>query len=67
MAPQRYPTDLSDEAWRAVAPLIPPANPGGRPHSVDEREVVHAIRCLLRSGCAWRRLPREFPPWPSKE
>ena len=65
MAPQRYPTDLSDDEWRVLAPLVPPAAPGGRPRSVDAREVVNAIRYLLRSGCAWRLLPRGFPPWPT--
>jgi len=46
-----------------LEPLIPPAKPGGRPRSVDVREVVNAIRYLLRSGGAWRLLPHEFPPW----
>jgi putative transposase len=65
MAPQRYPTDLTDDEWRLLEPLIPPAMAGGRPRSADAREVVNAIRYLLRSGCAWRLLPREFPPWPT--
>jgi len=65
MATQRYPTDLTDDEWRLLAPLVPPAAPGGRPRSVDPREVVNAVRYLLRSGCAWRLLPREFPPWPT--
>jgi putative transposase len=63
MTPPRYPTDLTDDEWRVLAPLIPPARPGGRPRSVDAREIVNAIRYLLRAGCAWRLLPREFPPW----
>jgi len=63
MAPQRYPTDLADDEWRLLVPLIPAAKPGGRPRTVDVREVVNAIRYLLRSGCSWRLLPREFPPW----
>ncbi len=65
MTPQRYPTDLTDDEWRLLEPLIPPAKPGGRPRGVDPREVVNAVRYLLRSGCAWRLLPREFPPWPT--
>ena len=63
MATQRYPTDLTDAEWRVLAPLIPAARPGGRPRGVDTREVINAIRYLLRSGCAWRLLPREFPKW----
>ena len=63
MAPPRYPTDLADDEWRLLVPLIPAAKPGGRPRTVDVREVVNAIRYLLRSGCSWRLLPREFPPW----
>ena len=65
MAPRRYPTDLTDDEWRVLATLVPGAKAGGRPRSVDPREVVNAIRHLLRSGCAWRLLPREFPPWPT--
>jgi putative transposase len=65
MAPQRYPTDLTDDEWAILEPLIPPAKAGGRPRGADVREVVNAVRYLLRSGCAWRLLPREFPPWPT--
>ncbi len=65
MATQRYPTDLTDAEWRVLEPLIPPARPGGRPRRVDPREIVNAVRYLLRAGCAWRLLPREFPPWPT--
>jgi len=46
-----------------LAPLIPPAKPGGRPRTTDMREVLNAIFYLLRSGGAWRLLPREFPAW----
>jgi putative transposase len=65
MARERYPTDLTDDEWRALEPLIPPARPGGRPRSVDVREVMNAIRYQLRAGGAWRLLPHEFPPWPT--
>jgi len=58
-----YPTDLSDAEWRVLRPLIPPAKPGGRPRTTDMREVLNAIFYLLRSGGAWRLLPREFPVW----
>ena len=43
--------------------LIPPAKPGGRPRSVDLREIVNGVRYLLRAGCAWRLLPTDLPPW----
>jgi len=58
-----YPSDLTDEQWQLIAPLLPPAKPGGRPRSVDLREVINGIFYLNRSGCAWRMLPHEFPPW----
>ncbi len=63
MARKAYPTDLADDEWRVLEPLIPGAKPGGRPRSTDPREVVNAIRYLLRAGCAWRLLPHEFPAW----
>ncbi len=63
MARKSYPTDLTDDEWRVLEPLIPPAKPGGRPRSVDTREIVNAIRYLLRAGCAWRLLPHDFPKW----
>ena len=65
MARRAYPTDLTDAEWRVLEPLIPPAKPGGRPRSVEIREIVNALRYLLRSGGAWRLLPHEFPPWPT--
>lgn len=65
MARRAYPTDLTDDEWRVLEPLIPPAKPGGRPRSVKVREIVNALRCLLRSGGAWRLLPHGFPPWPT--
>jgi putative transposase len=61
--PHAYPTDLSDAEWAILAPLVPPAKPGGRPRSRDMREIFNALSYLLRSGCAWRLLPHEFPPW----
>ena len=58
-----YPTDLTDAQWKIIEPLIPPANPGGRPRKVNMREVVNALLYVNRSGCAWRLLPSDFPPW----
>jgi putative transposase len=63
MGRQAYPTDLTDAQWARIAPLIPPAQPGGRHRTVDMREVVNGLLYLLRSGCAWRLLPHDLPPW----
>jgi putative transposase len=63
MPTQRYDTDLTDAAWAVVAPLLPAARPGGRPRSTNIRAVVNAVFYLLRTGCQWRLLPREFPAW----
>ena len=58
-----YPSDLTDRQWRLLEPLIPPAKPGGRPRSANEREIVNAILYVLRNGVVWRALPNDFPPW----
>jgi putative transposase len=58
-----YPSDLSDRQWSIIEALIPPALPGGRDRAVDMREVVNGILYLNRTGCSWRLLPHEFPPW----
>jgi putative transposase len=58
-----YPSDLTDEQWAMLEPLIPPARPGGRPRKTDIREVVNALFYLTREGCSWRALPHDFPPW----
>ena len=58
-----YPSDVTDEQWKILKPLVPPARRGGRPRKTDVRQVVNAIFYLTRSGCAWRMLPRDFPPW----
>jgi len=60
---KRYPSDLTDEEWTAVLPLLPGATRTGRRRSVDLREVLNAIRYMVRSGCEWRMLPAHFPPW----
>src|SRR3954447_13071399 len=65
MARRAYPTDLTDAEWRGVEAPITPAKSGGRPRRVEVREIVNALRYLLRSGGAWRLLPHEFPPWPT--
>jgi putative transposase len=58
-----YPSDLSEAEWRILAPLLPPAKPGGRPRSVDLRRICNGIFHVLRSGCQWRLTPREYGPW----
>jgi len=58
-----YPSDLTDEQWKLIEPGIPPPKPGGRPREVDMREVINGILYLNRTGCSWRMLPHEFPPW----
>lgn len=63
MATQVYPSDLNEEEWALLAPLIPPAKPRGRPRSVEVRRIVNGLFYVLRSGCAWRYLPREYGPW----
>ena len=58
-----YPSDVTDEQWRLIAPSIPPPKPGGRPRTVNLREVINAVLYLNRTGCSWRQLPHDFPPW----
>ena len=63
MARIAYPSDLTDAQRRLIAKRIPPAKPGGRHRSVDLREVMNGILYLSRTGCSWRQLPHDFPPW----
>jgi transposase len=58
----RYPSDLTDEEWDCVKPLIPRAKRGGRRRSVDVREVVNGLMYVLSTGCQWRSLPKDLPP-----
>ena len=59
-----YPSDLSDKEWEIIEPLIPtPRTNRGRKRTHSYREILNAIFYLLRSGCAWRMLPHDFPPW----
>lgn len=60
---QPYPTDLTDEQWQIILPMIPAAHPGGRPRATDPREVFNAIFYVLKTGCDWRMLPHDFPKW----
>src|SRR5829696_7438068 len=58
-----YATDLTYGKWALIAPLIPEAEPGGRPRKAATRELVDAIFYFLRAGMAWRLLPHDLPPW----
>jgi putative transposase len=63
MARPPYASDLTDAQWECLAPLIPPAKPGGHPRTVDIRAIVNAIVSRTKTGCQWRNLPHDFPPW----
>ncbi len=63
MARKPYPSDLTDEQWAVLEPLIPPARPGGRPRKTDMRQVLNALFYHAREGGSWRALPHDFPPW----
>ena len=58
----RYPSDLTDEEWGHIEPLIPPARRGGRRREVEVREVVNGLLYVLGTGCQWRYLPKDLPP-----
>jgi transposase len=57
---RRYPTDLTDEQWALVEPLLPPAKRGGRPRTVDLRLVLDTIFYLTKTGCQWAMLPTDL-------
>lgn len=58
-----YPSDLTDEEWALVEPLLPSADGGGRPEKHPRREIVDAVVYVVRTGCPWRQLPADLPPW----
>ena len=58
----RYPSDLTDEEWALIGPLIPSAKHGGRRRTVVVREVVNGVMYVLSTGCQWRYLPKDLPP-----
>lgn len=60
---QSYPTDLSEKEWEVLEPLVPPVRTGGRPARHTRREILNAILYVLRTGCQWRMVPHDFPPW----
>ena len=59
---KRYRTDLTDNQWKIIRPLIPPAKEGGRPRTTDMREVMNTCLYVGRTGCQWDLLPHDFPP-----
>ena len=63
MSRQPYPTDLTDAEWRSIAPHVPAPKGVGRPRRHAVRDILNAVFYLLRSGCAWRLLPHDLPPW----
>jgi len=58
----RYPSDLTDEEWELVEPLIPPGRSGGGKRTVIMREVVNGLMYILSTGCQWRAVPKDLPP-----
>jgi len=60
---ERYPSDLTDKEWSVLEPLIPGPTYLGRPPKYSKREIVNAIFYLVRSGCSWRMLAHDLPPW----
>ena len=63
MRRQSNPSDLRDEEWELQEPLLPAPGSTGHPIKYPRREVVNGIRYVLRTGCAWRMLPHDLPPW----
>jgi transposase len=60
---RRYDTDLTDEQWAWIEPLLPPPSKDGPKEKHPRRQIVNAILYVVRTGCAWRHLPKDFPPW----
>jgi putative transposase len=60
---KRYSTDLSDQEWAIIEPLVPAPKSGGRPCHWSRREILNGIFYVVRSGGSWRLLPHDLPPW----
>ena len=60
---KRYESDVTDKEWVIIEPMIPKQGRTGRPRQTDLREVFNAIQYVLATGCQWRALPRDFPPY----
>jgi putative transposase len=63
MESRRYPTDLSDDEWHCISSHLPEPTGQGRPRLHSLRAILDAVFYVLKSGCPWRLLPRDFPPW----
>ena len=63
MESRRYPTNLSDDEWLCISPHLPEPTGWGRPRLHGLRAILDAVFYVLKSGCPWRMLPRDFPPW----
>ncbi len=59
---KRYSSDLTEREWKILEPLIPPAKKGGRRRTANMREVLNGIFYVLKTGCQWENLPKDFPP-----
>lgn len=57
-----YPSDIKDSEWEFLKPYFEPKKTG-RPRKHDIRTIINAIRYVMRTGCQWRQLPKDFPPW----
>jgi transposase len=60
---QAYPSDLTDAQWELIKGIVPAPKPGGRPAKHSRREVLNALLYVERTGCQWRALPHDLPPW----
>ena len=58
-----YPSDLTEAQWQRLEPLLPEEAPVGRMRQVSQREIANAINYRWETGCVWRMLPHDFPPW----
>ena len=62
-AARLYPCDLTDQQWELIKDLVPTARRGGRPRTTSARQIINAVFYVTRTGCAWRYLPKQYPPW----
>ena len=60
---KRYPSDLTYKQWKILEPFIPPAKHGGRARAHPMKDILDAIWYKVKTGCQWRQLPNDYPPW----
>ena len=63
MSRKPYPTDLNEQEWQLIKPLLPAPSPIGNPRRVSLREILNAIFYVSDNGIKWRAMPHDFPPW----